>query len=351
MREQGDLPGIIPTPGWGYEWGNGPVSDGVLFELPYRLYLHSGDKTPLVRSLPYFRRYLQYIATRQDADGFVSFGLDDWANPREDGEVTAAFINGVLLSEFCRIAALAAELAQEDDAAELHRQENAWRQKNLPTGRIVQFKAYVNPELFLLDVPDGSNWDFCIPEYAYVPLFFSNVTTLTEIEAASAKEAALKTLQILSDPNISVAYFAGHGTEAIDYNGTSRGSVIQVSADYAFSSWMPWLEDELQDYDFSSKELVIFCGCETASGDSGMTLPEFVVSKGARVAIGFSDLISDRDADLFSEWFFLQLQLGRSIEEAVYETTHITLEGYNGLQLYNCIRIYGDADYVLHPQS
>ena len=38
MREDGALPGIIPTAGWGYHWGNGPVSDGVLFEIPYRLY-------------------------------------------------------------------------------------------------------------------------------------------------------------------------------------------------------------------------------------------------------------------------------------------------------------------------
>ena len=35
------MPGIAPTHGWGYEWGNGPVSDGILFELPWQVYRHT----------------------------------------------------------------------------------------------------------------------------------------------------------------------------------------------------------------------------------------------------------------------------------------------------------------------
>lgn len=50
MREDGAMPGIIPTPGWGFHWGNGPVSDGVLFEIPYRIYLHTGNGSPLLES-------------------------------------------------------------------------------------------------------------------------------------------------------------------------------------------------------------------------------------------------------------------------------------------------------------
>ena len=32
MTDEGVLPGIVPTPKWGYHWGNGPVSEGTLFE-------------------------------------------------------------------------------------------------------------------------------------------------------------------------------------------------------------------------------------------------------------------------------------------------------------------------------
>ena len=39
----GALPGIVPTSGWGFAWGNGPAWDSVLIELPYRLYQYRGD--------------------------------------------------------------------------------------------------------------------------------------------------------------------------------------------------------------------------------------------------------------------------------------------------------------------
>lgn len=115
MKPDGAMPGIIPTGGWGYTWGNGPVSDGVLFEIPYRLFLHTGNKAPLVRSLPWFDRYLAYLETRKEEDGYIHFGLNDWARPpRRDGKeeenvVPASFINAVLAYHFNEIAALAAE--------------------------------------------------------------------------------------------------------------------------------------------------------------------------------------------------------------------------------------------------
>lgn len=123
LDDEKGLPGIVPTFGWGYKWGNGPVSDGSLFEQGYRIYLHSGDSSTLVRSLPYFRRYFAYLRTREDENGFLNFGLPDWANPQEnDGGTPRAFINAVLRVRFARIAQLAAELAGED-AEEFKREE------------------------------------------------------------------------------------------------------------------------------------------------------------------------------------------------------------------------------------
>lgn len=124
MDEKGALPGIIPTSGWGFDWGNGPVSDGVLFEIPYRIYLHTGNTKQLVDSLPYFQRYLAYVKTREDEGGWVHFGLDDWARPGQwSGEkesrtqVPACLINALLIRDFYRIAALAASLAEESGRA------------------------------------------------------------------------------------------------------------------------------------------------------------------------------------------------------------------------------------------
>lgn len=112
----GAMPGIVPSSGWGYGWGNGPVSDGVLFEVPYRLYLHTGENKYLIESLPYFDRYLAYLETRRDENGDISFGLDDWAPPDYNDMVRAPFVNAVLLVKLLRIARDAAHYAHRDIA-------------------------------------------------------------------------------------------------------------------------------------------------------------------------------------------------------------------------------------------
>ena len=116
FTEDKGLPGIVPTHGWGYDWGNGPVSDGSLFEHVYRVYLHSGDASGLIGNLPYFKRYFAFLLTREDENGFINFGLHDWANPNKNAKTTPReFINAVLRVKFNRIAALAARLAGESD--------------------------------------------------------------------------------------------------------------------------------------------------------------------------------------------------------------------------------------------
>ncbi|HBF15664.1 MAG TPA: hypothetical protein DDW30_08325 [Clostridiales bacterium] len=112
MREDGCLPGIVPTNGWGYGWGNGPLSDGVLFELPYRYYLHTGKGDLLVQTLPYFLRYLAFLEAKADADGLVTdFGLGDWATAGSPADIPLAFVNAALTANFYRITALAQRLA------------------------------------------------------------------------------------------------------------------------------------------------------------------------------------------------------------------------------------------------
>ena len=128
LDDKKGLPGIVPTFGWGYNWGNGPVSDGSLFEQAYRVYLHSGDTEALEYCLPYFRRYFAYLRTREDENGFLDFGLPDWANPQEnDGGTPRPLINAVLRARFARIAQLAAKLTNED-CAEFLQEEKAQTQ-------------------------------------------------------------------------------------------------------------------------------------------------------------------------------------------------------------------------------
>lgn len=74
----GALPGIVPTGGWGFKWGNGPAWDSVLATLPYFCYKYRGDKQIIVESAPAFVKYLHYLTTRNDENGLLAIGLGDW---------------------------------------------------------------------------------------------------------------------------------------------------------------------------------------------------------------------------------------------------------------------------------
>ncbi len=119
MRDDGSMPGIIPTPGWGYEWGSGPISNGILFELPYREYLINGNPQWLKENTEYFLRYLHYLESKEDEKGLVGIGLCDWAGPYETFEsspVPLTLSDTALYINFLDITALALRLS--DDSRE-----------------------------------------------------------------------------------------------------------------------------------------------------------------------------------------------------------------------------------------
>ena len=115
MREDGSMPGIAPTCGWGYDWGNGPVSDGILFEIPYQMYIQTGNPTLLKKTIPYFERYLAYLDSRKDIDHLIKFGLPDWAAPGEKTQLPVEFINAVLEYYFLHITQIAKKLNGDSD--------------------------------------------------------------------------------------------------------------------------------------------------------------------------------------------------------------------------------------------
>lgn len=78
QNDAGALPGIIPTGGWGFAWGNGPAWDNVIVYLPYYTYKYTGDKEVLEIAAPTVWRYLNYIIGRADERGLVEIGLGDW---------------------------------------------------------------------------------------------------------------------------------------------------------------------------------------------------------------------------------------------------------------------------------
>jgi len=78
QTEEGMLPGIVPTYEWGYEWGNGPAWDSVIFNLPYQLYKKRGNTQVIVQNANAMIRYLNYILQKRNSNGTVAIGLGDW---------------------------------------------------------------------------------------------------------------------------------------------------------------------------------------------------------------------------------------------------------------------------------
>ena len=109
QRPNGQLPGIAPTSGWGYNWGNGPVYDSALFNIPYFTWLHTGRAETMSRLFPHMIRYCEYCRTLE-WDGFIVQGLGDWCVPPEcrpaDPEMVRTAYYIALLDRLERIGAV-----------------------------------------------------------------------------------------------------------------------------------------------------------------------------------------------------------------------------------------------------
>ena len=105
QNEEGMLPGIIPTYDWGYEWGNGPAWDSVIFNLPYQLFKKRGNTEIVKENANTMMRYLNYIMQKRNADGTISVGLGDWVpvgREPDDYEAPLELTDSVMVMDMAR---------------------------------------------------------------------------------------------------------------------------------------------------------------------------------------------------------------------------------------------------------
>lgn len=112
QREDGALPGIVPTSHWGYSgaWkgrGYGPHACGIVAYLPWMLYVYQDDATTFGTVYETVFRYLDYVRTDVGEDGLVLQGLRDWMAPRSD--TPAAFL---ATSAYCGMLRIARRMAE-----------------------------------------------------------------------------------------------------------------------------------------------------------------------------------------------------------------------------------------------
>ncbi|MBO1511514.1 alpha-L-rhamnosidase [Metabacillus bambusae] len=88
QRPSGEIPDIVPSAGFSYEGAPGwdaahgptPIWDAVLFEIPWEMYRHYGDKRILANVYEEMKLYLDYIGSKADGH-IVRMGLGDWISP------------------------------------------------------------------------------------------------------------------------------------------------------------------------------------------------------------------------------------------------------------------------------
>ena len=79
QKEDGEIPGVIPTYEFGYSWGNGPNWDSVIIELPYNIYKFTGDKKVIIDNKDMIYKYLSvHLKNKLNENRLLSFGLSDW---------------------------------------------------------------------------------------------------------------------------------------------------------------------------------------------------------------------------------------------------------------------------------
>ncbi len=102
MNHQGALPGIVPTGGWGFHWGNGPAWDSVLIYLPYFMAVMRDDLRGAREVASSMLRYFQYLRTRMDENGLLAIGLGDWCHPHRPDMTPLIFTDSVISYDLAR---------------------------------------------------------------------------------------------------------------------------------------------------------------------------------------------------------------------------------------------------------
>ena len=74
----GELPCIIPGPGWGLRWANGITYDSSLAYIPYLIYKETGDTSSLLENYDAIKAYIKYQENFLRDDFTIDNSIEDW---------------------------------------------------------------------------------------------------------------------------------------------------------------------------------------------------------------------------------------------------------------------------------
>ncbi|WP_308992381.1 family 78 glycoside hydrolase catalytic domain [Mariniflexile litorale] len=235
QKENGVLPSIIPTWGWGYDWGNGPDWTSTIAIIPWEIYQFYGDTRALEVNYPNIKRYVDHI-TKMSPYGITDWGLGDWVpvkdkTPKELTSSIYYFVDATILAKTAKL------LGKQDDY--LHYSQLADKIK-----RAINNK-YLNKETAIY----GSGFQTELS----APLYWGIVPE--GLKSKVADNLANKVLQDNKHLNVGLL-----GTKSI-LNALSENGyadlAYEIASQETFPSWGWWIKNGAttlyENWDIKSK--------------------------------------------------------------------------------------------------
>ncbi|MFA7673773.1 MAG: family 78 glycoside hydrolase catalytic domain [Clostridia bacterium] len=137
MKAKGNIPCMVPTGGWGYNWGNGPDYSSILTWLPDNMYLYYEDRTQIEKYYVYMKRNMEYMLSMMIDDVCVNdYGVGDWCAPFDGPALSvnmSAFKAPIDLTDTACMYTMATSLMR---LAEIQKNENDVKYYNSVAKRI-----------------------------------------------------------------------------------------------------------------------------------------------------------------------------------------------------------------------
>lgn len=221
QQTNGILPSIIPSSGWGYEWGNGPDWTSSLAIIPWNIYLFYGDSKLLADCYDNIKRYVDHIT--EISPGYIThWGLGDWVPVKS--KTPKQFTSSIYYYVDAKILANTAKLFQKE--------KDYQKYSKLAAG----IKDAINSQFF---DPKTAIYGSGFQTELSTPLFWGIVP-----EAYSKKVAKNLAKKVISDNrHIDVGLLGSKAIlNALSENGYAD-LAFEVATQEDFPSWGAWIKE------------------------------------------------------------------------------------------------------------
>ncbi len=82
QKPDGSIPCVVPSTGWGYNWGNGPDWSSALTLIPWYIYLYKGNIDIIRENYDAIKKHFGYMEAMEE-ESILKYGIGDWCPPFE----------------------------------------------------------------------------------------------------------------------------------------------------------------------------------------------------------------------------------------------------------------------------